>query len=110
MLSFVVTLIVIVTSVQADDVDSLQRTDLMSSVMETMFGNFRHVSMSDVWSQVTSRNVVSFTVVRDATQVIICLLVYMYLHNLMISVLCCSSSLDLGGDHVVEGTSGQEGE
>ena len=79
MLSFVVTLIVIVTSVQADDVDSLQRTDLMSSVMETMFGNFRHVSMSDVWSQVTSRNVVSFTVVRDATQVITSLLVYIFI-------------------------------
>ena len=43
--------------------------DLMAGMVEAMFGQFRQVELASVWQEIRSRKVVSFSVVRDATQV-----------------------------------------
>ena len=43
--------------------------DLMAGMVEAMFGQFRQVELGTVWQEIRSRKVVSFSVVRDATQV-----------------------------------------
>ena len=42
---------------------------LMAGMVEAMFGQFRQVELGSVWQEIRSRKVVSFSVVRDATQV-----------------------------------------
>ena len=42
---------------------------LMAGMVEAMFGQFRQVELASVWQEIRSRKVVSFSVVRDATQV-----------------------------------------
>ena len=46
--------------------------DLMAGMVEAMFGQFRQVELGSVWQEIRSRKVVSFSVVRDATQVTRC--------------------------------------
>ena len=48
---------------------SRSRRDVMSNMLDTMFGNFRNVKMQDVWSEIQSKKVVSYTIARDTTQV-----------------------------------------
>ena len=48
---------------------SRSRRDVMSSMVDTMFGNFRNVTMQDVWTEIQSKKVVSYTIARDTTQV-----------------------------------------
>ena len=48
---------------------SRSRRDVMPSMFDTMFGNFRNVKMQDVWSEIQSKKVVSYTIARDTTQV-----------------------------------------
>ena len=48
---------------------SRSRRDVMSSMFDTMFGNFRNVKMQDVWSEIQSKKVVSYTLARYTTQV-----------------------------------------
>lgn len=45
---------------------------LMAGMVEAMFGQFRQVELASVWQEIRSRKVVSFSVVRDATQVTRC--------------------------------------
>ena len=66
-----VIIFILVVTCKTEETDSLQEQGIMARIGDSMFGNFQNVSMSKVFEEIQSKKVVSYTIARDTSEVII---------------------------------------